>query len=83
MPIYPYFCKCGYEEEKWFAMNKDHSNWCPKCGTLMQKHFGKMGFLVDIYNGIDTDLYGTPIEYTSKRHLKELAAKKGCEVVWP
>lgn len=77
MPLYDYQCKkCNCEFEEVQKIEDRYNVPCPKCGRksdLLITCSKRDWFRVHINEDFD----GTPIEVTSKKHLKELCKKHG------
>lgn len=81
MPLYDFEClTCGKQFENFCCINDLEyftiKQRCPKCGNKVKRLIG--GIKKDWFKPhINEDFDGTPIEVTSKKHLKELCKKHG------
>jgi putative FmdB family regulatory protein len=81
MPLYDFEClTCGEVFENFCCLNELESltikQKCPHCKGKVKRLIG--GMKKDWFQvHINEDFDGTPIEVTSKRHLKELCKKHG------
>lgn len=83
MPLYDFECpKCKKTFEKFCCINDLEcytiKQKCPICETQLKRLIG--GIKKDWFRPhINEDFDGTPIEVTSKKHLKELCKKFGVQ----
>lgn len=79
MPLYDFKCnECGEEFEDISPASAIAKAWCPQCKevkdvTVLITKANKDWFVPHINDDFD----GTPIEVTSRKHLRELCKKHG------
>jgi len=74
MPLYDYFCPCGYTGEHYNKM--DEYEKCPDCGKEMKRIPGGYHVIGDL-DFVTENITGKPVHVTSRKQHKRLMQEHG------